>query len=120
MANVSTKPYVTNSGLSLDHAMVSQKERVKALVINKKHIFVLASIIAICGVILSINLMYQLDMAKAKTAIQNIEAQNVSLHAHTDLIYQKISDQYDYQLIKEVAKEQEMSIDAARVRSVDK
>ncbi|MBS4455654.1 hypothetical protein [Tuanshanicoccus lijuaniae] len=65
------------------------------------------------------NMLVQMDTKNTKTAIANTEANTAQLQAHTDLLLNNLSSQYNYDVIKEAAKKNQMTIDSSRVRSVD-
>lgn len=97
------------------------RERVaaKPFVLTKYDILIMTVTFILCIALIGVNLKVQVETATAETAIKNYEAQTLALSAQTDIIYNQISDQFNYQTIKKAAQENGMKIDGSRVRSVE-
>ncbi|MBR7928123.1 hypothetical protein KBI51_08025 [Aerococcaceae bacterium zg-ZUI334] len=98
---------------------VISKVRVKRLSLSLADKVVLTVSCAIAIVLIVANMLVQMDTKITKTAIANTEINTAQLQAHTDLLLNNLSSQYNYEVIKEAAKQNQMTIDSARVRSVD-
>lgn len=88
-------------------------------VFTRVHALILMGVMLICTALIAFNLKMQQNTAQAEIAVSNYESDISSLQTHTDTIYNKISDQYNYQVIKKAATEGNLEIDSSRVRSVE-
>lgn len=113
-----SKKIINIYGTQVATPFESTQTQVKPVVLNKMHYIIAFGVFFICSVLISFSLWFQLVTAEAERAMNNYEAQNLVLQEQTDLIHTKISNQYNYQIIKKVAQNNEMVIDSSRVRSV--
>lgn len=96
-----------------------ERTRIFSLSLTKVEKIVLSITMVIMIVLVAVNLIFQSNLHKIEHAIQNYESQRLNLQAQTDRFYNEMSEQYNYQSIKQVAGENGMTIDSSRVRSIE-
>lgn len=123
MAEVISKtteyPTMNNQTYSQPFDASNSKTGTSVFIFTRIHALVLMGVMLVCTVLIAFNLIMQQKTAEAEIAVRNYESEISTLQTHTDTIYTKISDQYNYEIIKEAAKEGNLNIDSSRVRSVE-
>ena len=78
----------------------------------------LCSIIAVGAIIASF--FIRVDIIEQQRSINNLEDSITEYRSNTDILNSQITDQYNYQQIKEAADSNNMTIEKDRVRTVER
>ncbi|HFI0462851.1 TPA: hypothetical protein ACGO1T_000048 [Streptococcus suis] len=107
---------VNRHGIVRDQVQARPKP-VSRVTAGTKAVFVVTAILTLILAIFYMRVQGQIYITQ--TAIQNIEVETLNLQAQTEEILHQNSNQFNYDLIKQAAGEQGLTIDPARVRSVE-
>ncbi|WP_124057542.1 hypothetical protein [Vaginisenegalia massiliensis] len=90
----------------------------KKLPLNPLNQALVIFFVLVCLGFVAANLVIQYQVATTQATIQNYEGQTAQLKKETDIMMNQLAQQFDYQVIKDAAQKQNMTINKDQVKEV--
>lgn len=97
---------------------VSQGQQASRRVLSRRDILLISAAFLIGLVCIILNFRLQADLDEMNQAVASLKDDSYQLQQQTNKLNNEIIEQYDYDLIKETAREEGMVISRSRVRNV--